>query len=91
MIKELTHKKTITLFGTTQANTHDAAELAQIIPGDQKILIDNFCERSLPAQKYSKQVKHDAIIHLFEEPEKVQKILNNTDYTIIIYGSFYLI
>jgi folylpolyglutamate synthase/dihydropteroate synthase len=61
MIKKLKIKKeAIILFGTTQTEPHYAQELSMMIPGDQKIFIDDFCDRSLPCSEYmSNKEKND--------------------------------
>ncbi len=54
MIKKLTIKqKTIILFGTTQTEPLYAQKLSQMIPGDKKILVDDFCDRALPCLEYA--------------------------------------
>lgn len=91
MIQKIKSKKIITLYGTTQMDAKYASELAQMIPAEKRILVDYFCDRSLPCEAYSRWVIHHDTIHLFEEEKKVKKILENTNYTVIIYGSFYLV
>lgn len=92
MVREqVKKKKIIILFGSTQADASCAGELAREINWDQKILIDDFCDRSLPCVEYEKQVPHDEIIHLFHEEEKLMKILKNDDSIKVIYWSFYLV
>lgn len=91
MVQKLKLKKTIVLYGTTQVDTEEVKKLAQMIPADRRILIDNFCERSLPCTEYANWINYDEIIHISEEANKVQKILLNKDYTVIVYGSFYLV
>jgi len=81
MIEKLDLKKTIVLYGTTQTDTDEVKKLAQMIPAEKRVLVDDFCERALP----------NNTIHLLKETEKVQKLLSNKDSTIIIYGSFYLV
>ena len=84
-------KKIITLFWTTQTDALYAAELAQTIQADQRILVDDFCDRSLPCSAYADNIDHKEIIHFFQEPEKIKKWLSDNKNTIVIYGSFYLI
>lgn len=91
MIRKLNHKKILAIYGTTQTDTAYAGELAQMIPAEKRILVDDFCDRSLPCETYKKAVKHDGIIHLFSETKRIEKLLQNKEYTIIIYGSFYLV
>lgn len=91
MIEKLDLKKTIVLYGTTQTDTDEVKKLAQMIPAEKRVLVDDFCERALPYVKYGKWVVHNNTIHLLKETEKVQKLLSNKDSTIIIYGSFYLV
>jgi|JI10StandDraft_1071094.scaffolds.fasta_scaffold321228_1 dihydrofolate synthase/folylpolyglutamate synthase len=92
MIKKLKIKKeAIILFGTTQTEPHYAQELSMMIPGDQKIFIDDFCDRSLPCSEYMSNKEKTTTIHFFSEREKIEKILNDTSKIKIIYGSFYLI
>jgi folylpolyglutamate synthase/dihydropteroate synthase len=81
----------ITIFGTTQTDPGYAAELARMISWDERILVDDFYERALPCDTYSKQVPHDTVIHLSQEKEKMRKILENPHKIKIIYGSLYLI
>ena len=53
MIKKLTIKqKTIILFGTTQTEPLYAQKLSQMIPGNETILVDDFCDRALPCSEY---------------------------------------
>jgi dihydrofolate synthase / folylpolyglutamate synthase len=91
MIQKLNLKKTIVLYGTTQTDSDEAKELAQMLPANRRILVDDFCERALPCTEYNNWFDFDETIHLFEEVEKVRKILTNQHNTIIIYGSFYLV
>lgn len=91
MIQKINHKKIITIYGTTQVDRAYASELAQMIPTEKRILVDDFCDRALPCETYSSWVVHDDTIHLFEEQEKIKELLKKTDYTLIIYGSFYLV
>lgn len=55
-------KKIHTFFGTTQTSADYAAELAETIPTEKRILVDGFCERTLSASSYSHSVKNDATI-----------------------------
>lgn len=91
MVKKMDLGKTIVLYGTTQTNPLMAKELSQMIHGEKRILVDDFCERSLPCETYNKWVKYDDTIHLFEERQKMKSLLEKTENTIIIYWSFYLI
>lgn len=53
MIKKLAIKKEILiLFGTTQTEKDYAQNLSEMIPGDKIVLIDDFCDRSLPCSEY---------------------------------------
>lgn len=53
MIKKLRIKKeTVVLFGTTQTEPHYAQKLSMMVSGNQKIFIDDFCDRSLPCTDY---------------------------------------
>ncbi len=54
MIEKLELKKTIVLYGTTQTDTDEVKKLAQIIPAEKRVLVDDFCERALPYVKYGK-------------------------------------
>lgn len=91
MIQKMDLKNITILYGTTQTESAYAEEFAQMIPGKRRILIDDFCERALPCDTFSSWVRHDGIIHLFEEVNKVQKILMDKGSVIIVYGSFYLV
>jgi len=54
MIKEIkTDKKIVVIFGTTQTEPMYAKKLANMIYGDDKILVDDFCDRSLPYSEYA--------------------------------------
>lgn len=53
MIQKLKLKRTIVLYGTTQTDTETVKQLAQMIPADRRILIDNFCDRALPCTEYN--------------------------------------
>lgn len=92
MVKDLRiQKQVVVIFGTTQENPTYAAELAQMIPCDIRILVDDFSERSLPCQKYASLLENDQKIHFFHEKEKITEILRNAKNIKIVYGSFYLI
>lgn len=91
MVKKMNQKKMTILYGTTQTDTDEAKKLAQIIPAGKRMLVDDFCERSLPSEKYNKWVKHADIIHFFTEVKKMKKVLSDEDSTLIVYGSFYLV
>lgn len=91
MIGKIKSKKILTLYGTTQIDAEYVSELAQMIPAEKRILVDDFCDRSLPCEAYSSWVVHDNTIHLFKEQERVIELLKNTNYTVIVYGSFYLV
>lgn len=91
MIQKIKSKKITTLYGTTQINAEYASELAQMIPAERRILVDDFCDRSLPCEAYSSWVVHDDTIHLLQEKKRVIEILKNTNNTIVVYGSFYLV
>ncbi len=54
----------IIIFGTTQEEAHYAAQLANLLPGQIKILVDGFCERALPCSEYQDLVSHSKIYHL---------------------------
>jgi dihydrofolate synthase / folylpolyglutamate synthase len=86
----LKNKKTTVLFGTTQTDPIYAKKLSTMISGTKNIVIDDFCERSLPCSEYM-WVNEREILHFFHEPEKIRALLKNTDTIKIIYGSFYLI
>jgi hypothetical protein len=45
-------KKTVIMFGTTQVDVSYAQKLSQMIPGEKRIYIDDFCDRSLPCSLY---------------------------------------
>lgn len=53
MVKSMTKKKnTIIIFGTTQEDAQYAHKLSEMIPGTKRILVDDFCDRSLPCSSY---------------------------------------
>lgn len=92
MVRKVSKNKNIvTLFGTTQTDPIYAAELAQAIQSKQRILIDDFSERSLPCSKYQDTAQYSEIIHLKKEVKKIQKYLNKKNSIVIVYGSFYLV
>jgi len=91
MIRKLNHKKILAIYGTTQIDTAYVGELAQMIPTEKRILVDDFCDRALPCETYKKTVKHNEVIHLSSEAEEIEKLLQDKEYKIIIYGSFYLV
>ncbi len=91
MVEEELWKDIITIFGTTQIDPDYAGELAWMVKSEKKILIDDFCERSLPIESYENTVSHDDVWHFFQDKEKIQKYLINAEKTIVIYGSIYLI
>ena len=91
MVDKLPNKNIVTLFGTTQVDPESAKQLAKMIPTRERILIDDFCDRSLPYSSYADEVKHTEKIHLLHEEEKIKKWLQEKEKTIVIYGSFYLI
>ncbi len=92
MIRELPKaEKTITLFGTTQIDSLYAAELAQMVPCDERILVDDFCERALPCSQYSSWVRHNKIIHFSKENKEIEKTLADNTNRIIIYWSIYFL
>ena len=88
-------KKIYTFFGTTQTDADYAAELAEIIPTEKRILVDGFCERALPAFSYSHSVKNDTVLDISTDiwkEEFYHIIKNNWPNKInLIYGSFYLV
>ena len=53
MVQKIKSKKIITLYGTTQIDAEYTSELAQMIPAERRILVDDFCDRSLPCEAYS--------------------------------------
>ena len=53
MIGKIKSKKILTLYGTTQIDAEYVSELAQMIPAEKRILVDDFCDRSLPCEAYS--------------------------------------
>jgi len=54
MIKEIkTDKKIVVIFGTTQTDSVYAKEFANMVHGDEKVLVDDFCDRSLPYSEYA--------------------------------------
>lgn len=53
MVEAITKKKKpIIMFGTTQVDVPYARRLSQMIPGEKRIYIDDFCDRSLPCSLY---------------------------------------
>lgn len=53
MVKKLKiEKEVLILFGTTQTEKDYAQKLSEMILGDKIILVDDFCDRSLPCSKY---------------------------------------
>ena len=85
MIKKMNIKKEIIiLFGTTQTDTKYAQKLSQMIQGNTTFYIDDFCDRSLPCREYISKNNTHQIIHLFDEKEKVQHILDDTSKVKII-------
>jgi len=86
----LKNKKIIVLFGTTQTDPIYAKKLSTMISGTKNIIIDDFCDRSLPCSEYAREEKQE-IIHFFHETEKIRNIIKDADTIKIIYGSFYLI
>ncbi len=53
MIKKLKlNKEVVILFGTTQTEKNYAQKLSRMIPGNNVILVDDFCDRSLPCSEY---------------------------------------
>jgi dihydrofolate synthase/folylpolyglutamate synthase len=92
MIKSLKiRKEVVILFGTTQTEKDYAQKLSEMIPWDKIILVDDFCDRSLPCSEYLWKKKNVNIIHYFSDREKIQKILKDASKIKIIYGSLYLI
>ncbi|MCB9807421.1 hypothetical protein H6768_06155 [Candidatus Peribacteria bacterium] len=89
--KNIKGKKIITIFGTTQIDTDYASKLANTIQADERILVDDFCDRSLPCDTYKNKVKYDAVIHFLSEEKAIQELLHKTDCIKVFYGSFYLI
>ena len=64
MIKKLTVKeKTIIFFGTTQTEPVYAKKLSQMIPGNETILVDDFCDRALPCSLYQSKEISTRLIH----------------------------
>jgi folylpolyglutamate synthase/dihydropteroate synthase len=53
MVKRIQHRNIVTLFGTTQTDPDYAAKLANMISTKHRVLIENFCDRSLPCLEYS--------------------------------------
>ena len=65
MIQENEKKKKIqTFFGTTQTDAAYAALLAEIIPTENRILVDGFCDRALPVSSYTHLVKNNGTIDI---------------------------
>lgn len=92
MIDKIPNNKKITIiFGTTQVDPAYASRLANIIQADKKILVDDFCDRSLACNKYKEQVRYSEIIHLLSQEKKMNEILKRTDDIKVIFGSFYLV
>lgn len=92
MVKEATRGKAVTvLYGTTQVDPAYAAELAGMIKGNQRILVDDFCDRSLPCREYGREVPHDSVLHFLHEPERARALLEDTSTITVVYGSFYLL
>ncbi len=79
-------KKIITVFGTTQTDPKYAAELAQTIQSNQRVLIDDFSERSLPCSEYQDKVQCSEIIHLKKE---IKKHSLKKDCVLKYYKRFY--
>jgi folylpolyglutamate synthase/dihydropteroate synthase len=83
------------IFWTTQTDSDYAGKLANMIPANRRILVDDFCDRSLPCSQYSHWVPHDTIVHL-NNPSWIEIIrallkTSNQPSTILVYGSFYLV
>lgn len=91
MIRKMDLKNTTILYGTTQTDIQQVREFAQMIPGERRILVDEFCERSLLCEKYSDRVRHNGTIHFSSEINKIREILTDKGSTVIVYGSFYLV
>ena len=92
MVRKLKkHTKIITLFGTTQVEPDYAGELAGMVQADKRILIDDFCDRSLPYESYKNFTQWTDAIHFSHEKEKIENWLSEKDTTIVVYGSFYLV
>lgn len=89
MVKNISRERITVIFGTTQTDPLYAAQLANMISADRRILVDDFCDRSLPCQDYAHLVEHDAVWHM----DKIKKLpeLMTSQETCIVFGSFYLI
>jgi folylpolyglutamate synthase/dihydropteroate synthase len=87
MLNQIGHKKKMTIiFGTTQTEPLYAAELANLIPSDRKILVDDFCERALPCSEFSHLIPHNAVWHLNAESgiQKIKSIFEKNNEEIFI-------
>ena len=83
------------IFWTTQTDPLYAAELANMISAERRILVDDFCDRALPCSDYAHLVKHDKLWHLHTDDwmndlNGLNK-LNWQNEVNIVYGSFYLV
>lgn len=84
--------KLITIFGTTQTDPLYAAELANMLPWNEKILVDNFCDRALPCSTYAHFVPWSGIIDISQLKKKITAIhKKNPNTLILITGSLYLV
>lgn len=83
------------IFGTTQTDPKYISQLLSLFPNKKKILVDGFCERSLPCSEYQNLIKNDDIWHLdtAKWKERIKKVLeeNKNTQKYIIFWSFYLI
>lgn len=96
MLTQMVPKKKMTIiFWSTQIEPAYAAELANLLPANKKILVDGFCERALPYSKYSYLIAHDTSWHLDREDgiAQVKKILQEKkdDEIFVLSGSIYLV
>jgi len=83
------------IFGTTQTSPEYVSRLLSLFPQAKKILVDGFCERSLPCSEYQNRTQSHNILHLDTEnwKEQIKKILKNqkNPEKYVIFWSFYLI
>ena len=81
-------KEIIALFGTTQTDPAYAARLAEMIPTKHRILVDEFCDRSLPCSEYSHLLEHAEVWHM----GKIKKLPTLKGQKIyVVFWSFYLV
>jgi len=85
----------IIIFGSTQTDPVYVAKLANIFPNQKKILVDGFCERSLPCSQYSHFVPSSTTKHLDTDIWKkfIKNLSKPCPWTqkYILFGSIYLV